>query len=57
MKGNPLSGQGTRSLDRIKDPSALRYKLERYKVLPKWMNLYEEINGFFDSKSESYWEE
>jgi hypothetical protein len=57
MKGNLLSGQGTRSLDSIMDFSALGDELERYKVLPKLMNLYEGINGFFDSKFESYWEE
>ena len=57
MKGNLLSGQGASSLDSIMDLSGLGDEVERYKVLPKLMNLYEGINGFFDSKFESYWEE
>ncbi len=39
------------------DFSALRDEMERHRSLPKLMNLYERVNGFFDSKFESYWEE
>jgi hypothetical protein len=57
MEGNFFNGQGTQSLDSIMDLSALRDEMERCKVLPELMNLYEKVNGFFDSKFESYWEE
>ena len=57
MKDNFLCGQQTPSLNSITDLSALGDEMERYQVLPKLMNLYENVNGFFDSKFESYWEE
>jgi len=57
MRGNFFSGQGTVSLDNVMGLSALKDEMERYESLPKLMNLYEKVNGFFDSKFESYWEE
>jgi hypothetical protein len=59
MRGTFFSGQGNPSLDSLSlmDFSALSDEMERYKVLPKLMNIYERVNGFFDSKFESYWEE
>ena len=57
MRENFFNGQGTLSLDSVMDTSALRDGMERYECLPKLMNLYEKVNGFFDSKFESYWEE
>jgi hypothetical protein len=57
MKGSFFHGQGTLSLDNVMDISALRNEMERYERLPKLMNLYEKMNGFFDSKFESSWEE
>jgi C4-dicarboxylate-specific signal transduction histidine kinase len=45
------------SLGSVMDLSALRDEIERYKSLPRLMNLYEKVNGFFDSKFESYWED
>jgi hypothetical protein len=57
MRINFINGQGTSTLDSIMDLSALGDEIERYKILPRLMNLYEGINGFFDSKFESYWEE
>jgi hypothetical protein len=52
-----FGGQGTWSLDSPTDLSALGDEMERYEYLPKLMNLYERVNGFFDSKFESFWEE
>lgn len=49
--------QGIISFDSLMDFPALRDEMERYESLPKLMNLYEKVNGFFDSKFESYWEE
>ena len=61
MGKNFFSGQGTQSLSSPMDLSALGSALgdemERYQSLPKLMNLYDRINGFFDSKFESFWEE
>jgi len=57
MKSSLFYGQGTLSLDNAMDMSALRDEIERYECLPRLMNLYEKVNGFFDSKFESYWEE
>jgi hypothetical protein len=61
MGKNFFSGQGTQSLSSPMDlsalGSALRNEMERYQSLPKLMNLYDRINGFFDSKFESFWEE
>jgi hypothetical protein len=52
-----FNGQGIMSLDSLMDLSALRDEIERYESLPGLMNLYEKVNGFFDTKFESYWEE
>lgn len=57
MRRNFFNGQGNPSLDSFMDFSALRDEMERHRSLPKLMNLYERVNGFFDSKFESYWEE
>ena len=57
MRENFFSGQGTWSLGSPMDFSAFGDEMERYKVLPNLMNLYGRINGFFDDKFESYWEE
>ena len=57
MGNNFFNGQGTQSLSSPMDLSALRDEMERYQSLPKLMNLYDRINGFFDSKFESFWEE
>jgi hypothetical protein len=37
--------------------SALKEETARYARFPKIMNLAGRLNGFFDSKFESYWEE
>jgi hypothetical protein len=52
-----FNGQGIMSLGSLMDLSALRDEIERYESLPRLMNLYEKVNGFFDTKFESYWEE
>jgi hypothetical protein len=52
-----FNGQGAISFDSLIDIPALRDEMERYESLPKLMKLYEKVNGFFDSKFESYWEE
>jgi hypothetical protein len=61
MGKNLFFGQGTQRLSSPMDLSALGSALgdemERYQSLPKLMNLYDRINGFFDSKFESFWEE
>jgi hypothetical protein len=57
MKSSFFYSQGTLSFDNIIGMSVLRDEVERYESLPKLMNLYEKVNGFFDSKFESYWEE
>jgi hypothetical protein len=57
VKGSFFNGVGNPTLDGFTGFSALGNEMERYKSLPKLMNLYEKINGFFDSKFESYWEE
>jgi len=57
MKENFFHGQGNATLDSLADLSTLGDEMERYQVLPELMNLYEKVNGFFDSKFESYWEE
>ena len=57
MGKNFFSGQGAQSLSNPMDLSALGDEMERYQSLPKLMNLYDRINGFFDSKFESFWEE
>jgi hypothetical protein len=49
-----FGGQGIMSLESLKDISALKDEIERYKSLPISMNLYEKVNGLFDSKFESY---
>ena len=57
MRENFFHGLGNPTLDSLTDFSALGNEMERHKSLPKLMNLYEKVNGFFDSKFESYWEE
>jgi hypothetical protein len=57
MKGNFFNGLGNPTWDSLTDFSVLSDEIERYKSLPKLMNLYEKVNGFLDSKFESYWEE
>lgn len=57
MKENFFHGVGNPALDSLADFSALGIEIERQKSLPKLMNLYEKLNGFFDSKFVSYWEE
>ena len=57
MRGDFFNGQRTLGLDSITDIQALRDEMERYEWLPKLMNLYGKLDGFFDSKFESYWEE
>jgi len=52
-----FNGQEIMSLGSLMDLSALRDEIERYESLPRLMNLYEKVNGFFDTKFESYWEE
>lgn len=56
MRENFFNGKGTPSLESVTDISALREEMERYEWLPKLMNLYGKVNGFFDSKFESFWE-
>ena len=57
MRENFFHGLGNPTLDSLTDFSALGNEMERQKSLPKLMNLYEKVNGFFDIKFESYWEE
>jgi hypothetical protein len=57
MRENFFHGLGNPTLDSLTDFSVLGNEMERHKSLPKLMNLYEKVNGFFDSKFESYWEE
>jgi hypothetical protein len=52
-----FNGQGILSLDSVMGISALNDEMERYENLPTLMNLFGKLNGFFDSKFESYWEE
>ena len=56
MEENYLSHLGTGSFDNIRDFSIWGDKTERYRFVVKLRNLYETVNGFFDSRFESYWE-
>jgi hypothetical protein len=56
MKGSLFNGQGNLTLRDSVEIQALRNEVERYKYLPHLMNLYG-INGFFDSKFISFWQE
>jgi C4-dicarboxylate-specific signal transduction histidine kinase len=57
MKGSLFNGQGYLTLRDSVEIQALRNEVERYKYLPQLMNLYGKLNGFFDSKFISSWEE
>jgi hypothetical protein len=52
-----FNGQGILGLDSLMGISALKDEMERYGNLPNLMNLFGKLNGFFDNKFESYWEE
>ena len=61
-EGNPVKGTLSNGKDilALSDSvlfSVLKEEMARYARLPKIMNLAGRLNGFFDSKFESYWEE
>jgi hypothetical protein len=57
MKGSLFNGQRNLAFGNDGEILALRNEVERYRYLPQLMNLYGKLDGFFDSKFISFWEE
>jgi hypothetical protein len=57
MREGFFNGKRTVSLDSVASILPLREETKRYEWMPKLMNLYGRLNGFFDDKFESFWEE
>lgn len=57
VKGTLFNGKDILALSDSVLFSVLKEEMARYARLPKIMNLAGRLNGFFDSKFESYWEE
>lgn len=56
MSESLFSRKWTPSLDSPIGLSALKDEIERYKSMPRLMNIWGKLNGFFDSHFESGWE-
>ena len=57
MKGILYNGKDSLALSDSVLFSVLKEETARYARFPRIMNLAGRLNGFFDSKFESYWEE
>lgn len=57
VKGTLFNGKDILALSDSVLFSVLKEEMARYARLPKIINLAGRLNGFFDSKFESYWEE
>jgi hypothetical protein len=57
MNGTLFGGKDSLALSDSVLFSVLKEEMARYARLPKIMNLAGRLNGFFDSKFESSWEE
>ena len=57
MRESIFNGKGNLTLDSPMEISALSEEMKRYEYLPRMMNLFGRLNGFFDDHFESFWEE
>lgn len=57
VKGTLFSGKDSLALSDSDLFSVLKEEMARYARFPRIMNLAGRLNGFFDSKFDSYWEE
>lgn len=56
VKGTLFSGKDSLALSDSDLFSVLKEEMARYARFPRIMNLAGRLNGFFDSKFDSYWE-
>ena len=57
MKESIFNGKGYLTLNNPMEISALKKEMKRYQYLPRLMNRFGRLNGFFDDHFESLWEE